>query len=867
MRPHPPRLAAWMASRRVPLEEREFLLGDLEEEFADVVWPARGPVRARLWYWRQALRCLLTRQPSSARTPRARRPMNLLQDVRFALRVLRRVPGFTITAVLTLALGIGATTAIFSVVHAVLLAPLPFATGDRLVVVRDGATARDSFPSSNEEFQEWRQDAALEATAAWFSWDASLTGMGEAEPVQGLRVSSSFFSAVSVTPTLGTTFTLADESRSAEPKVVIGTGLWRRHFGAHPDAIGRRIVLNDVTFTIVGVLPAGFRLRPEDPPAEVVVPLRLNDTVAPPSLHFLTVVGLLRPGQRIEQARDQLQASLQRRHPEIKPAPTATVIRVRDQLAANSQSILLALLGAVLLLLLIACANLANLQLARASDRRQEFAVRLALGAAPGRLLRQLLTENLVLSAIGGALGVALAWIGVTLAKDVLAVREAGAYDVRVSLPVFAFASITSVLAGVLVGLAPALAAGRRSLRTAIGDSARVAQARPLRASLVAIEVALALVLLVGACLLTRSLHNLVHVDKGFDGDRVLSFAIVLPDARYPSDGARTQFYHSALEGLARLPGVSSVGFANERPFDGSGVNGTVPIEGRTFPPGRSPNPEKRIVSPDYFRALGIRVLAGRTFSERDTRGAPPVMVVSASFARKYFGTLDAAIGQRAGFNWDMGGVQQIVGVVSDVKHYGLDDGDVPMVYVSYLQRPIDAGFFVLKTAGEAGPLAASARAVIRGLDHDRPVTLETLDGSIAESLAPRRFALVLVGGFAALGLLLSVGGIYGVASYLARQRTREFGIRVALGAVSGDLTRLVLRQGMVPIAVGLVCGGLGARALTGVIRAQLFGIEPTDPVTFLVVGAALALVALAASTWPAVRAGRVDPVKALRAD
>jgi len=869
----PSRLAGWLATRRVPRDEREFVLGDLDEEFADRLGgPGRllPVLRARLWYWRQAVRCLIVPGPRriASERPAGHRSMNLARDIRFALRVLRRMPGFTVTAVLTLALGIGAATGMFSVVHAVLGAPLPFSTGDRLVIVREGATLRDSTSVSNKRFEEWREDDILEDTAGVFLWDASLTGAGEPERVSGLRVSASFFETVNLRPSLGTTFTRGDESRSVEPKVLIGDGLWRRRFGAAPDVIGRRMTLSDVTYTVVGVLPPGFRLRPRDPLAEVIAPLRLDDTVAPPSLNFMTVIGLLRPAQQIGEARDRLQADVRHRHPNREPPLSVTVARLRDVLDAESRPVLLALLAAVAFLLLIACANLANLQLARATDRDQEFAIRRALGAVPGRLLRQLLTENLVLSAIGGIAGVLVAWLAVTLAKDALPVRAAGAYDVRVSAQVFTFASLMSVLSGVLVGLAPALAAGRRSLRAAMGDAGRVVSARPLRSALVAVEVALAFVLLVGTGLLTRSFDNLLHVDKGFDPERVLSFELSIPVVKYPDGPRQTAFFRSALEGLAGIRGVASVGLTNSRPLDQNGVNGTTPIEGQTSSPGQEPMPEKRIVSPEYFRTLGVRVLAGRTFNDRDAAGMPTVMVVSDSFARRYFGTREAALGHRAGFDWDMDGMQEIIGVVNDVKHYGLDEGEVPMVYVSYLQRPISDGAFVLKATGDPAGLTAAARDVIRGLDRDRPLTsIETMDSAVATSLAPRRLSLGLVAGFSVTGLFLAVAGIYGVASYLARQRTREFGIRVALGAASGHLTRLVLRQGLPPVCIGLVVGAIGAILLTGLIRAQLFGVRPTDPATFLVITAALAVVAIVASIFPAVRAGRVDPVKALRAD
>jgi putative ABC transport system permease protein len=863
----PPDLARALACLRVPAEHREFVAGDLEEDFAEIA-AAHGARAARRWYWRQTLRNLTAGHPSPhviADSPRGGIVPHFLQDVRFALRMLRRAPGFTLTAIVTLALGVGATTAIFSVVDAVLLAPLPFADADRLVVARWGPSLRESTPISYPAFQEWRDSGVFERTAAYFSWSVTMSGDGEPEQLRGLRVSASLFDTLGVRPIAGGLFSPADEPRNAGLKVLIGETLWRRRFGG-ADVVGRPVTLNAVPFSIVGVLPASFRLRPSDEPPDVVSPLRVSIETAPASLNFIGAMATLQPGHTAERARDALQAHVRRLHPDAQPAPTVTVAPIRSAVAGDSGTVLWPLLGAVGFLLCIGCANLANLLLARATGRRQEIATRLALGASRGRLVRQLLTESVVLAVAGGACGVALAWGAVAIAGDAAAVRAAGAYDVRVNLPVLAFAMGVSLAAGVFFGLAPAITSGLQSTRTSMGSFVRIASGRsPLRATLVGLEVALTIVLLAGAGLLVRSFTNLLGVDKGFDASRVVRFGLATPPAKYPTPGSRTQFFETALHDLAALPNVRAVGLVNELPLGGGGVNGGVTIEGRTFPPGQRPFAEKRIVSPDYFSALAIPVIKGRTFTDRDTIGTTPVMVVSESFARRYFDDGDP-IGDRVGFNWDIDGVQEVVGIVADVKHYGLDDAPEPMIYVSYRQRAIDGADVVVSTTGEVGPVFAGARDVIHRLDPDRPLTsLGTLDDVVSRSVATRRFALWVVVGFAAIGLVLASTGIYGVVAYSARLRTREFGIRVALGARSGAVTRLVVAQGLVPVAIGTTVGIAGALALTSLIRTYLFGVEPTDPLTFGAVALTLVVVAAAACYLPARRANRLNLSAVLR--
>jgi putative ABC transport system permease protein len=482
--------------------------------------------------------------------------------------------------------------------------------------------------------------------------------------------------------------------------------------------------------------------------------------------------------------------------------------------------------------------------------------------------MRQLFTESVVLAIGGGALGIALAWVGVRVAGNADVVHAAGAYDVRLSLPVLGFAAAVSIAAGILFGLAPAFDAARQSMRASIGDAARVTSGRLfLRSSLVVAEVALTLVLLIGAGLLIRSFNNILGVDKGFNADQVINFSVSLPPLRYPTAVVKTQALTAITERLGALPGVAGVGLVNELPLGGGGVNGGVPIQGMTFPPGQQPMPEKRIVSPDYFRVMGIRLVSGRVFTDRDTTGTPGVMVVSESFARRYFKGA-SPLGSHAAFSWDMDGNQEIVGVVADVRHYGLDQDPDPMVYVSYLQRPLDGASVVVKATSSTAGLMTSVRQTMQSLDKDRPlVGLDNMSAVISASVATRRFALILANAFAMLGVLLAVTGIYGVVSYGSRQRAREFGIRVALGATSSDVLRLVLKQGLIPVGLGLAIGIGGALALSRLMRSQLFGVTPTDPATFVIVAAGLSLVAILACYVPARRAVAVDAARVLRRD
>ena len=867
----PPPFAVWLAGCRLAPEEREFALGDLEEEFAEIL-ERQGAGAARRWYWRQAIRvCLLRRSRDSVVSthPQPTKPLmqNLLHDVRFAFRLLRHGPAFTTIVTLTLALGIGATTAIYSVVYAALLKPLPFENPDRLVIAMYGSSFKDNTPLSYAQARQWRDTfGVFESFAAYFQWGATLGGTSEAERIYGVRSTASLFTTLGVKPIIGRLFTQADDSPSAERVVLLGEAIWRRAFDADPAIVGRRIVLNDQPFTIIGVLPGWFRhLRPNEDIADVFAPLRLPNDI---NLYFLRTIARLKPGQTVAQAQEQLLASILRAEPDVQPRPHVFVTPLRDGLVLNSKAVLLALMGAVGFLLLITCANLANLLLARAVGRRKEIAVRLALGAGRGRIVTQLLTECVILAAAGGAAGILVAWVGVRSVASLNVVADAGVYDLTLGWSVLLAAAAISLTVGILFGLIPALQTRNVSLTVDLRSGDRIAAGRErLRSALVVAEVALTLVLLVGAGLLTRSLSNLVSVDKGFTADSVLSFKLDVTPAKYPTAVEQTRYFDAIRERLARVPGVEAVGLVSDLPLDGNDANGGVDIEGRTFPPGQQPMAQKRITSPGYFAAMGIPIKRGRDFTAADNAQAPAVIVVSESFARQNFPN-DDPIGKKIGFLWDMEGLQEIVGVVADVKHNGLDDPASSALYVTYAQRPEGAFTVVVKSAGEPESMTSAVRTEVRAIDPDRPMTsVRTMAAVVSASIGARELSLKLVGAFALIGLLLAVTGIYGVVSYATEQRSREFGIRLALGAGSQSVLRLVLRQGLVLAVAGLAIGLTGAILLGGVIKAQLFGVEPADLLTLGSVSAGLVTVALLACYLPARRAIKINPSTVLRSE
>jgi putative ABC transport system permease protein len=854
----------------LPAADREFAIGDLEEEFLDRV-ERDGRARARRWYWHQALRSLITRQHRrdlvAEPLKRTYAMKHLSQDVKFALRLLGRSPGFTAVVVLSLALGIGASTAMFTVVHAALLKPLPFKDPARLVTAMNGASAAEGYPLSYSQLIQWRDELEVfEDVAGYFNWGATIRGAGDPERVPAMRGTANLFSILGVEPIVGRGFTRADEPREAEPVVLLSESFWRRKYNADPDIQGRRLVVNDVTYTVIGVLPAWFRrVHPRDDGWELFATMRVAAQSTPDTLNFIPAVARLKPGQSVALAQEQLQAAVLRANPDTQPRPRVFVQPFREGLVMNSRSVLLALLGAVGFLLLITCANLANLLLARGVSRQREIAVRLAVGAGRRRIVTQLLTECLVLAGAGCAAGILAAWTAVRAVAGLPILTQAGVYELALNWTVAGFAVGLSTVVAVTFGLVPALRAGRANAAVVLRDGIRVTSGDRLRSTFVVAQVALTVVLLAGATLLARSLANLIDVDKGFQADSVLAFRLATSPVKHPTARQQILFFERVLDRIRSIPSVEAAGVASALPLSGNDVAGAVTIEGRTFAPGQSPVAQKRIVSAGYFESLRIPVRRGRVFTAADDARAPGVMVISEAFATRWFPGEDP-IGQRVGFNWDMDGVQTVVGVVANVKHGGLDDPENPAVYVALPQRAESAFDVVVRTSVQPESILPAVRNEVRAVDPDRPISrVRPMSTLLSDSVSGRRLSLTVVSAFALIGLLLAMTGVYGVVSHGAAQRTREFGIRLALGAASTSVFGLVFRQGLMLAVIGALLGLAGALATGGLLRAQLFGIAPGDPVTLAAVCVGLVAVALVACCLPARRAVKISPASILR--
>jgi len=799
----------------------------------------------------------------------------LLQDVRYGLRTLRRSLGFTTLAVLTLALGIGSTTVIFSVARGVLFRPLPFREPERLVLVQDRQPPSDDTPVSYPEFLSWRESiGSFEGLAASFNSSCALTGAGEPEEIWSVRASSSLLPLLGIEPVLGRSFRPEEERRDSEPVGIISDSLWKRRFGSDPGVVGRTLTLDGRATTIVGVLPPRVAgVLPADSlfgqGRDIWLPLRLDTTVAPPGLHFMRVIGRLRPDLDLPRARAEVEAAADLLKKEQKTDHGVTIMALQEHVAGRLRPALLALLGAVSLLLVIACANVAGLLLARSAGRRTEIALRMALGAGRLRMVRQLVTESLVLACLGGILGLILSYWGLDIlvasCRDFLPRAD----EIAIDAAALAFTLLISLLTGVLFGLAPAAQISGSDLERGLREGGRSAgaggAAGRLRGVLVVGEIALSLVLLVGAGLLAKSFARLLSTDKGFDPENVVSFSLSLPHGVYPRTDQQSRFFEQTLDRLAALPGVSGAGAISELPLGGSGTNGAFRVEGRDDPPGSEPQAEKRIVSPDYFRVLRTPILAGRGFTAQDRPGSPAVAIINDALARRLFKGQDP-VGRRLEFNWETQGWQEIVGVVGDVKQYGLQEEMLPTIFVPHAQRPEPAMAVVVRSSLRPDQLVPEIRRQVAALDRDRPlIQVRTMEQVIADSVADRRLPMLILGGFAVAALLLGAIGVYGIVGYSVAQRTQEFGIRMALGARRSDVVRMVLGQGLRLALCGLLIGLAGSLAVARLITGLLFGITPADPATLAATSLLILGVALLACYIPARRAARVDPMVALR--
>ncbi len=799
---------------------------------------------------------------------------NLLQDLKYAVRTLLKSPGFTLLAVLTLALGIGANSAIFTVVNAVILRPLPFAQPRQLVNVTmsDAKEKNQPVPFSALDFADFRSQAASYSNLAAISpqWLLALTGIGEPETIRGYYISANFLSMLGVQPAVGRGFIDSDDTRGSVPTVLLSHALWQQRFGGEAGVLGKSVMLGGSPYTVIGVMPASFRWTDD---AQVWLPLANNPfTQRPRGVRLFQVVGRLRDGVTLEQAGSEaatIAARLAQQYPDSNKTLGAAIGPLAERFRGEITTLLLVLLGAVAFVLLIACANVANLLLARAAGRAREMAIRAALGAGRARLVRQLLTESVLMSVFAAAAGLLLASWGVDLLLNLSPTPLPRQPEIAVDVAVLMFTMLLAILTGLLFGLAPAWQVSRTALVDALKEGGRGASAAGhgrLRSALVVAEVALSMVVVIGAGLLIKSLVRLSGVDPGFNTSSVVSMGLALAPTKYPDHNARVAFMQRLYERIEGLPGVEAAGDITRVPLGGANNPTTsLEIEGTPLPPGERPEIDFRRASRNYFRAMSIPLAEGREFAQTDDADAPAVAIINGAAARKFYPG-QSAVGKR--IRTGPGPTQAwttIVGVVGDIRHVGLNVEPRPEMYIHTLQATPNFPGVMVRTAADPATLAGALRHVVRELDSEMPVQLETMSDVRYRSMAQPRFNAALLGIFAALALVLALVGVYGVLAYTVTQRTQEIGVRMALGAQPGDVVRMVVREGLARTAAGIALGALVAAGVTRWLREMLFGVTPTDPATFIGIAALLAATALAASWLPARRAARVDPMVALR--
>ena len=813
----------------------------------------------------------------------------MFQDLRYGARMLLRQRAFTIAAVIALALGIGANTAVFSVVNAVLLRPLPYQNSDRIAMIWGNFLLLkiEQLSAKAAEYVDYRdQTQSFETVAAFHREDFALTGGSQAERVAGARVTANLFPMLGAKAAQGRLISAEENQTGRDNVMVVSHKFWQTRLGGEPNVIGRSVRLSDLSYTIIGVTPAGFEFPHPSfnfaGPVEFWIPLAFTtEQVAQrQDPYYLNVIALLKPNVTIEQARAEMIALGQRferehgqrggyRGPNNEDGGwRITVMPLQEQVVGNSRRALLVLFAAVGLVLLIACANSANLLLMRATVRQKEMAIRAAMGAHRLRLIRQLLTESLLIAAMGAAGGLTLAWLGVKALVSLGPDNLPRLQEINVDGRVLFFTLALSVLTGLIFGLAPALQASRPRLQHSLkeGGAAATRGRHWLRNLLVVGEVAIAMTLLVGAGLMLNSFVRLQRVDTVVDVDKTLTVEINLPSTKYTEPAQVTAFFQELIRRVESLPGVEQVSLSNVMPLGAYALNDPFSIEGRVYTAENATWAAWQAVMPNYFRTLGIPFVAGRDFTERDNAEAPGTAIINETMARRYFPN-ENPIGKRialgSGPPW-----LTIVGVVKDIPQRGIESDAGPDWYFPYPRRPIRYAYLLLRTSGDRMSLASAVRSQISSIDKDQPVnSIKTLNEVTASTTAPRRFNTLLLAIFAAVALALAAVGIYSVISYSVTQLTQEVGVRMALGARPGDVIRLILKQGLAMTLIGVAAGILGAIAAARVMSGLLYGVTATDPATFVAISLLLAIVAMLACYLPARRAARVEPIAALRCE
>jgi putative ABC transport system permease protein len=854
----------------------------LSEEAARTAAAAQIPDWAKL-----AEEIRLAEQPVTGRLPEpvrdslheqpvpGRRTTNLLadlwQDARYAARTFSKRPGFTLVALLTLALGIGGNAAIFTLVNAVLLRPLPYPESERLVIVNENNLEKGwtSFSVSPPNFVDWReQNQSFEKVVALYRRSFTYTGGDLPERLTAVRVTRGFFELLRMQPALGRGYAEEEFLEGKDHVVVLTHDAWQRLLNGRADALGQTLRLDGELYTVIGVMPAGFRFGGRN--VALLYPFDAEQISRRRGAHYLTVMARLRPGRTIPEAQkemDTIAARLREQYPDTNRGWGVAVVSFYENVVGNVRRALWVLLGAVGFVLLIACANVAHMLLSRATTRLREVAIRMALGASRARLVQQLLVESILLSLVGGAAGLLLARWGIAAllaANPTLLPRTA---EIQVDATVFAFTLVLSLVTGAAFGLAPALLASKVSSWEGLKEGSPVGGStgrKRLRGLLVVTEVSLALMLLIGSGLLLQSFVRLAAIQPGFATDNALTMTVILPRAKYQQPNQQAAFFTELRARLAALPGVESVTLTSMLPLSGEDELYSVEPEGRP-PEADHPSALYYLVTPGYFRTMGISLLRGRDFNEQEHEQSTRVCIINDVLAERLYGGADA-IGRKFRLGRNSNIVREVVGVVRSVKHYGLGERESFQVYEPMQQMPKEGMVVVMRSTANAAALAEPARRALRELDSEQPAMFVlTLEQVLRDSVAQPRFRTLLLGLFAGLALLLAAVGLYGVLAYSVAQRTREIGVRRALGARPVDVIGMVVREGMTLVAVGVAAGAAGAWALARVLEGLVFGISPRDAATFLGVSLLLLVVALLACWIPARRASRVDPMVALR--